>query len=330
MRGWRATAVRISKLHSTLPHLWQSRAQVWLLSQVAESPFFSLCREIAMNRGVRSIVSCVRSDEWEADAPIHIHMCLAQPFLSRKCGPTNPRLPITPINPNWVRISLATLILLASGALIDSATAQVVCTVAGSTVTLTSGSCQIAPNTTLNGSPAVNAITGAQITTNNVTINPNNGGSIGGSAETSGTITFSSGSRITGNWATAARALTGGQIFFQPGSAINAGPGGGLTALLSVGTNSLISATGLTVSLNGSGGNVAARATNGGTINLISGNSVSFTAGGGGNTGLWAGAGSQISSTGTVLSMPGGGGGDTGVLADASVLANAPPAGGNA
>ena len=107
------------------------------------------------------------------------------------------------------------------------------CTVSGSsTVTLATGSCAITPNTTLNGSPAVHATTNAQITTNNVTINPFNGGSIGGLAETNGTIIFSSGSSISGNWATAASAQTGGQIIFQSGSAINPPFGGGVTALL--------------------------------------------------------------------------------------------------
>ena len=169
-----------------------------------------------MSREVRSVISWLRSDDWEVDASV------AQPFaapaLRRKCGPSNPTLPITPINPNWVTIALATLVLLVSGALIDRATAQV-CTVAGnpSTVTLTSGSCQIAPNTTLNGSPAVHATTSAQITTNNVTINPNNGGSTGALAETAGMITFNAGSSINGNWATAASAQSGGQINFELG-----------------------------------------------------------------------------------------------------------------
>src|SRR5262245_42407534 len=131
------------------------------------------------------------------------------------------------------------------------------CTVSGSsTVTLASGSCSITPNTTLNGSPAVHATTNAQITTNNVTINPFNGGSIGGLAETNGTIIFSSGSSINGNWATAASAQTGGQIIFQSGSAINPPFGGGVTALLASGVGaggqqSQIIATGLLVNLNG-------------------------------------------------------------------------------
>ena len=219
-----------------------------------------------MSRGMRSVVSWLQSDDWEVDAPTYVYARVAQPFAAlvsrRKCGPSNPTLPITPINPNWVTI---TLILLVSGALIDRATAQV-CTVAGnpSTVTLTSGSCQIAPNTTLNGSPAVRATTSAQITTNNVNINPFNGGSTGALAETAGIITFNAGSSINGNWATAASAQTGGQIIFQAGSAINPAFGGGGTALLANGANSQISATGLTVSLNSGGNNVAARATNGG------------------------------------------------------------------
>jgi hypothetical protein len=121
------------------------------------------------------------------------------------------------------------------------------CTVSGSSVTLASGSCAIAPNTTLNGSPGVHTTTGAQVTTNDVTINPFNGGSIGGLAETNGIITFSSGSIIEGNFATAASAQTGGQIIFQPGSVINPATGGGEIALLANGTGSQITATGLSV-----------------------------------------------------------------------------------
>jgi outer membrane autotransporter protein len=196
------------------------------------------------------------------------------------------------------------------------------CPVSGSSVTLASGTCSIAPNTALNGSPAVHATTNAQITTNNVTINPFNGGSIGGLAETNGTIIFSSGSSINGNWATAASAQTGGQIIFQSGSAINPAFGGGGTALLANGVGpggqpSQIIATGLSVNMNGGGGNVAAKATGGGLITLNNGTIINFAAGGGGNTGLWAtGAGSQIVTAGTTVNMIGGGGGDTGVRAD--------------
>jgi len=119
----------------------------------------------------------------------------------------------------------------------DIADAQT-CTVSGSsTVTLSSGSCSIATNTTLNGSPAVHATTSAQISTNNVTINPFNGGSTGALAETLGTITFNAGSSINGNWATGASAQTGGQIVFQSGSAINPPFGGGETALIATGVN---------------------------------------------------------------------------------------------
>ena len=125
---------------------------------------------------------------------------------------------------------------------------------------------------------------GAQITTNNVTINPFNGGSIGGLAETNGTITFSSGSSINGNWATAASAQTGGQIIFQSGSAINPPFGGGVTALLANGVGpdgqaSHIIATGLAVNMNGAGGNVAGKATGGGIITLNSGTTINFAAG---------------------------------------------------
>jgi outer membrane autotransporter protein len=196
------------------------------------------------------------------------------------------------------------------------------CTISGSSVTLTSGACAIIPNTTLNGSPAVHATTNAQITTNNVTINPFNGGSIGGLAETNGTIIFSSGSSINGNWATAASAQTGGQIIFQSGSVINPAFGGGGTALLANGVGSggqpsQIIATGLSVNMNGGGGNVGAKATGGGIITLNNGTTIQFAAGGGGNTGIWAsGTGSQIVTTGASVNMPGGGGGDTGARAD--------------
>ena len=109
----------------------------------------------------------------------------------------------------------------------DTAFAQS-CTVAGgSTVTLTSGTCAIDPNTSLTGTPAVHASTSAQITTNNVNINPFNGGSIGGLADTNGTIIFSTGSSINGNWSVAASAQSGGQIIFESGSAINPAFGGG-------------------------------------------------------------------------------------------------------
>ena len=59
---------------------------------------------------------------------------------------------------------------------------------------------------------------------------------------------------------------------------------------------------------------VAGKATGGGIITLNSGIVINFAAGGGGNTGLWAtGAGSQIVAIGTNLNMIGGGGGDIGV-----------------
>ena len=219
--------------------------------------------------------------------------------------------------------AMTALVLLAAGAAIDGAAGQT-CTVSGSSVTLTSGSCAIALNTTLNGSPAVHATTSAQITTNNVTINPFNGGSVGGLAETLGTITFSAGSSINGNWSTAASAQTGGQIIFQGGSAINPPFGGGVTALLANGVGaggqpSQIIATGLAVNMNGAGGEVAAKATGGGIITLNQGTTISFPAGGGGNIGLLAtGAGSQIVANGLTESMVGVGGGDVGVNADSS------------
>ena len=222
--------------------------------------------------------------------------------------------------------AMAVLTLLGACAALDDAAGQT-CTVSGSSVTLTGGSCAIAPNSTLNGSPAVHATTSAQITTNNVTINPFNGGSVGGLAETLGSITFSPGSSINGNWSTAASAQTGGRIIFQEGSAINPPFGGGVTALLANGVGaggqaSQIIATGLTVNLNGAGGNVAAKASAGGSIVLNDGN-VSFAPGGGGNTGLLAtGAGSQIVTNSVILTMPGGGGGDIGVRADTGATVN--------
>ena len=109
---------------------------------------------------------------------------------------------------------MAVLMLVGACAALDGAAGQT-CTVSGSSVTFTSGSCAIAPNTTLNGTPAVHATNSAQITTNNLTINPFNGGSVGGLAETLGSITFSPGSSINGNWTTAASAQTGGQIIFE-------------------------------------------------------------------------------------------------------------------
>ena len=190
------------------------------------------------------------------------------------------------------------------------------CTVSGSSVTLTGGLCAIAPNTTLNGSPGVHTTTGAQVTTNNVTINPFNGGSIGGLAQTNSTIIFSSGSSINGNWATAASAQSGGKIIFDSGSAINPAFGGGGTALLASGAGSQIIASGLSVNMNGGGNNVAANATGGGLITLNNGTTINFAAGGGGDTGLLAGAGSQIVTTGTNLNMIGGGGNDAGVNAN--------------
>jgi len=217
-------------------------------------------------------------------------------------------------------VSIAFVLLIACYSFSD-AVAQT-CTVSGSSVTLASGSCAIAPDTTLNGSPGVHTTSGAQVTTNNVTISPFNGGSIGGLAETNSTIIFSSGSSINGNWATAASAQTGGKIIFQSGSAINPAFGGGGTALLANGTDSggqpsQIIATGLSVNMNGGGGNVAAKATGGGLITLNNGTTINFAAGGGGNTGLWAtGAGSQIVTSGTTVNMIGGGGGDIGVRAD--------------
>jgi hypothetical protein len=118
-------------------------------------------------------------------------------------------------------------------------------------VTLSAGSCAVTPNTTLqgNGGPgnaADNATNGAQITTNNETINLINGGTVGGFACTAGVITFSSGSSIGGNWTTAASAQAGGMIIFQQGSVINPSTGNGVDGLLANATGSAIIATGLT------------------------------------------------------------------------------------
>jgi outer membrane autotransporter protein len=220
--------------------------------------------------------------------------------------------------PSIVHIAVALLI---TFGVLGKAAAQT-CSVSGSSVTLASGSCTVAPNTTLNGSPAVHATTRAQITTNNVTINPFNGGSVGGLAETNGIVTFSSGSIIEGNYATAASAQTGGQILFQAGSVINPGTSGGETALLAngVGTGgqpSQITATGLTVNMNGFGGDVGAKASGGGSIVLNQGTTISFPPGGGGDIGLLAtGANSQIVANGITDMMVGVGGGDVGVNAD--------------
>ncbi|UZF91272.1 hypothetical protein [Bosea sp. NBC_00550] len=103
----------------------------------------------------------------------------------------------------------------------SSAQAQL-CPVINSTVVRSgNGQCTIA-NSTLIGSdftfpypfPTVAASDGAQITTNtnNVTIAPQNGGTIGVLAQTTGTITLGPGSTIGGNFTTAALAQTGGQI----------------------------------------------------------------------------------------------------------------------
>ena len=212
--------------------------------------------------------------------------------------------------------ALSAFALLASYGPFGEAAAQT-CAVAGSSVTLASGSCTIAPNTTLDGSTAVHTTTGGQVTTNNVTINPFNGGSTGGLADTNSTIIFSTGSSINGNWATAASAQSGGTIIFQSGSVINPAFGGGGHALVANGPGSQIIATDLSVNMNGGGGNVAANATGGGLITLNNGTTINFAAGGGGNTGLWAtGPGSQIVTTGTNVNMIGGGGGDIGVRAD--------------
>ena len=213
-------------------------------------------------------------------------------------------------------ICLLVLLLIGFGTTIDPVSAQTCTVAADSTVTLTSGTCAITPGTTLTGSPGVHSSTSAAINTNNVTINPNNGGSIGALADTNGTILLGAGASINGNWSIAAEALSGGHVIFESGATINPSFGGGGTALLADGTGSDIQATGLSVNLNGSGNNVVARATNAGRITLTN-DTISYAAGGGSNTGLWAtGPTSQITSTGTTISMLGGGGNDVGAKAD--------------
>jgi outer membrane autotransporter protein len=208
----------------------------------------------------------------------------------------------------------------------QGAAAQTTCTITNSTVALSGAgaSCTIPTATLTGGSPTVAASNSAAITTNSnsVTISPNNGGSTGALAQTLGTIIFGSGSIITGNFATAASAQTGGQIIFQPGSVINPATGGGEIALLADGVgaggqSSQITATGLTVNLNGNGGDVGAKASGGGSILLNQGTTISFPPGGGGNIGLLAtGANSQIVANGISDTMVGVGGGDVGVNAD--------------
>jgi outer membrane autotransporter protein len=239
------------------------------------------------------------------------------------------------------RLLFAALMLVEASSLAGTAAAQT-CAVSNSSVAATNGtSCAIAPNTTLTGNvpgapgnPVIYATDAAapisQITTNNVTVSPNNGGSTGGLAGANGIIIFSSGSTITGNWATAASAQSGGEIIFQAGSTINPAFGGGGIGLLANGVSSTgmpseIIATGLTENLNGAGNNIGAEATGGGVIMLNGGTTITYAAGGGGNTGLLAsGAGSQIITNGATLTMPGGGGNDTGAEATggASVTLN--------
>jgi hypothetical protein len=137
-----------------------------------------------------------------------------------------------------VRILIATCTLAAACGPPGRAAAQN-CTVSNGSVADTNGtSCSIAPNTTLTGNvpgvagnPEIYATDSAppisQITTNDVTVSPNNGGSTGGLAATNGIIIFSSGSSINGNWATAASAQNGGEIIFEAGSTINPPFGGG-------------------------------------------------------------------------------------------------------
>jgi hypothetical protein len=133
---------------------------------------------------------------------------------------------------------------------------------------------------------------------------------------------YSSGSTIEGNYATAASAQTAGQIIFQPGSVIKPGSAGGETALPANGVGaggqpSQITATSLTVNMNGFGGDRGAIASGGGSIFLNQGTTISFPPGGGGDIGLLAtGANSQIVANGITETMVGVGGGDVGVNAD--------------
>ena len=100
------------------------------LASCAKVHFFALCREVAMTVGA---FDCVMRPI-ATGKPTHqrTSICASRsPLWRRKCGPSNPRLPIPSIKPNRVTIALATLVLLVSGELIDRARAQSVCTVAG-------------------------------------------------------------------------------------------------------------------------------------------------------------------------------------------------------
>jgi outer membrane autotransporter protein len=221
-------------------------------------------------------------------------------------------------------ILLTALALLACCGPFDNAAAQN-CNTSSGFVTLSGAgqSCTIPAGQTLSGSnfsfpspfPTVAVSNGAQITTLG-TISPNNGGTVGALAQTTGTIIFGAGSIIQGNFTTGASAQ-GGTIEFQPGSVINPATGGGETALLANGAGSQITATGLSVHMNGNGGDIGAQASAGGSIFLNQGTTISFPPGGGGDIGLLAtGSGSQIVANGISDTMVGVGGGDVAVSAD--------------
>lgn len=203
------------------------------------------------------------------------------------------------------------------------------CDTASGFVAVTNGTaCSIAPGTTLNqsnfgvaGSPTIYATnSGSQITTNNVIVSPFNGGVTDAIASSGGTIIFSAGSVLQGNYGTSAHAQSGGTIIFESGSLISPSSAGGSTALLADGTGQ-IRATGLTVNISSSGASVGASATNGGTISLDSSLISIPSSAGGSNTGLLAtGAGSTITTINTDVTLPqtgGLGGTDTAVRADA-------------
>lgn len=226
-----------------------------------------------------------------------------------------------------LRCVVAAVVVLGAGALTDHAAAQT-CSTGGSFVSVTDGTaCSIPSNTTLNGNAPVagnpviySTNPGSAVTTTNVTVSPFNGGSTGGLATNNGTIIFSAGSTIQGNWAIAAWVQSGGIITFQAGSTINAPFGGGGTILLADGATSQIIANGLTANISGSGANTGVHAQNGGSIELNSGTTITFQQGGGSNVGLLAsGVGSSITTNNATINIPlvgNVGGNDTGARAE--------------
>lgn len=115
------------------------------------------------------------------------------------------------------RVGLAVISAIACSAAIDAASAQSCTVAADSTVTLTSGTCAIDPNTTLTGTPAVHASTNAQIRTNNVNIDPFNGGSIGGLATRSAASSLATGRASTATGASPRPRKAAARSSFSPG-----------------------------------------------------------------------------------------------------------------